>query len=450
MLCANRKHSSAISERTNEMMSFLILLTEEDYVKLPRYCFQSNSQRIVKNRGNFPGILHIKQYSEIGNNEFRDEFIIEGHPIPKQLYVKLAKENVYVPYENYSTKYLNSKLGELRDLFIHLKAKKIKITKTELVDKKLGAGVKVSAANMGGAGAEFEKSSILENEFTEELHFDADNKPIDTGLLRGAHEHRDSNSSLMHKVSAKLHVKPKFYYLKNEYEWEDIIDRRLNNKLVYDKYTYYHSDSRILKASFMNKLKIFDVNIDFENKEHHSLKIEYDIEYHPLVVTIMPALSSNDIDNSNNHKKQDTDKKRSFADMVINVIDIYPKKGMNTPLPSPISPSMNNSNQESEEDASESKKEEPTQEEPKKEEPKQEEPKQEEPKQEEPKQEEPKQEEPKQETKKIIQINELNEAIELNDVIYSPNEHEKIFEDIIRIPDNASSQKSKKKPKHKT
>lgn len=258
-------------------MSFLILLNNDDYVKLPRYCFMSNKDRIIKNRGHFPGKLHIRNYADIEHPDFRNQFIIEGYPLPKQLYVRLPKENIYVPYESYSTKLLNSKLGELRDLFIHLKAKTIKIKKTEISDNKVGANGKIGVSNVG-VGAGFENSELFKNEFVEELHFDADNKPIDVNAFREAY-----GNSYMHEMKyAKNHVKPKFYYLAQEYSWEDIIERRLNNRLVQDKYVYNHTDSRILKMNILNQLKLFDINIDAEKSEVRQLIIEYDIEYHPL------------------------------------------------------------------------------------------------------------------------------------------------------------------------
>lgn len=357
MFCLPKRRNK-IGERQNIQMTFLILLMEEDYMKLPRYCFlRSNKDRILMNRGNFPGTLYIRHYADIQLPELKKQFIIEGHPLPKQLYVRLPKENIYVPYESYSTKYLNSKLAELRDLFIHLKAKTIKITKTEIVGKKIGANGNISARNIG-IGAGFNNEANIQNEFKEELHFDNDNKPVDTSLLFSNEVHDDI-------IDATNYVKPKFYYLPQEYEWDDIIDRRLNNKLVKDKYTYYYSDTRILKANVMNKLKIFEINIDIENNEHRELKIEYDIEYHPLVVVEPEPLAKNiqndiiakekeqessifqfpKLEIGKKHERKVTMKKskilnrvdsnRSFKDMVLEIMHVHPKIDMNTPSPSP-------------------------------------------------------------------------------------------------------------------
>jgi len=353
MLCVPRRKQ--LRERTNIEMSFLILLMEEDYVKLPRYCFKSNKDRISTSRGNFPGTLHIRHYADMNLLDLKKEFIIEGHALPKQLYVRLPKENIYVPYENYSTKYLNSKLAELRDLFIHLKAKKIVITKTEIVGNKIGAAANIGSSRIGGVGAGFENETIMQNQFKEELYFDADNKPIDTSFFS-----RANTSCENYFAHANNYVKPKFYYLPQEYEWEDIIERRLNNKLVQDKYTYYHSDTRILKANLMNRLKIFDINIDVEKNEQRVLKIEYDIEYHPLVEhennpDIVEKENPKEKESEHSfifqfpkleigkkHERKLTQKKtkimernRSFTDMVFEVMHIYPKVDMNTPSPSP-------------------------------------------------------------------------------------------------------------------
>jgi len=357
MPCVPRRNQ--LRERTNIEMSFLILLMEEDYVKLPRYCFKSNKDRISMSRGKFPGTLYIRHYADMNLIDLKKEFIIDGHPLPKQLYVRLPKENIYVPYENYSTKYLNSKLAELRDLFIHLKAKKIVITKTEIVGKKIGGSANMGVSNIGGIGAGLENETTMQNEFKEELYIDADNNPIDTSFFSHA-ARRDS-----YFTDANNYVKPKFFYLPQEYEWEDIIERRLNNKLVQDRYTYYHSDTRLLKANLTSQLKFFDINIDMEKSEQRQLKIEYDIEYHPLVVPASPQKSivqekeeQEQTEHHNSifqfpkleigkkHERKVTMKKpkilhradsnsKSFKDMVLEIMHIHPKVDMNTPSPSP-------------------------------------------------------------------------------------------------------------------
>lgn len=248
----------------HEQMQFLILLQEDDYKANIFHCFQSNRDTLFRNKNKFPGKLTVYNYDNIDDSEFRQKYIIEGNILPKLLYVKLLKENIFVPFETYPTRYLNSKLAELRDLFIALRAKTIKISKSQEKknDMKIDAKINANVSNVEvGVGGGIENTQKLTNNTSSELHF------LDTGKPIRMDELHDCKS---------------FYYLPKEYEWVNIIERRINNNLVSDKYTYEHSEFKILKTSIMSKLQLLDIAVNYNDEEYTNIRIHYEIEYYPL------------------------------------------------------------------------------------------------------------------------------------------------------------------------
>jgi len=248
----------------HEQMQFLILLQEDDYKANIFHCFQSNRDTLFRNKNKFPGKLTVYNYDNIDDSEFRQKYIIEGNILPKVLYVKLLKENIFIPFETYPMRYLNSKMGELRDLFIALRAKTIKISKSQekkndtKIDAKINANVSHVEVGIGGGLENIQK---LTNNTSSELHF------LDTGKPIRMDELHDCKS---------------FYYLPKEYEWVDIIERRINNNLVSDKYTYEHTEFKILKTSIMSKLQLLDIAVNYNDEEYTNIRIHYEIEYYPL------------------------------------------------------------------------------------------------------------------------------------------------------------------------
>ena len=61
-------------------------------------------------KSKFPGKLITEKYSDliISNNK---KYSFERNPIPNQLYIKLQKERVFVPFNEYEHKLLESKFN---------------------------------------------------------------------------------------------------------------------------------------------------------------------------------------------------------------------------------------------------------------------------------------------------------------------------------------------------
>jgi hypothetical protein len=111
-------------EYKNEKLKFLILLNEEDFKKY-LYIFPSRKDVLKRQKYNFPGELIIEKYDNIDKLNYK----IENNPIPNQLYIMLPKEKLFINPENFTSRLIDSKLEELKNIFMLLKAKKVKINK---------------------------------------------------------------------------------------------------------------------------------------------------------------------------------------------------------------------------------------------------------------------------------------------------------------------------------
>ena len=109
------------SRKKNCRLRFLILLRDEDYYKW----FWSRKDMIWYRKNKFPGQLILERFSELDTLPY----IIEGPPIPRKLYIMLPKEKLFIPSDHFTSRYIDSKLQELKIIFSSLQAKSIKVKK---------------------------------------------------------------------------------------------------------------------------------------------------------------------------------------------------------------------------------------------------------------------------------------------------------------------------------
>lgn len=245
----NKKH-------VNHRLRFLLLLPEEDY----RRCIYSRKDLIWARKSKFPGKLLIEKFEEVGCLPY----VIEGPPMPRQLYIMLPKEKLFIRSNHFTARYIDSKMNELKQLFVLLRAKKIKFTRnmsqkeSSQFNSEVQANVP-STAITGGTGV-----SSMEYKLTEqssEMHFTdtKQNTPIEEVLKQ-----------------------TDFYFLSREFHWQNIITRRLDNHLAYDKYTYKNQEMNLFQAKFKNQLKMFGLEAEYDWEQMQNLEIEYEIEYYPV------------------------------------------------------------------------------------------------------------------------------------------------------------------------
>ena len=275
MLCSSKnmviekteeKRKYSFGQKINEIMDFLVLLTEEDNVNQGWFWNSSVKNSLLKKKNKIPGNLHILNFDDINKPEIMKDFIIDGVPLPREMYIKLPNKNIYVSTEKYALKYLSLRENELKNIFIGLGAKTIKWTvkRSNNNNTNIEMGASVSPNNMSGIKEEIKisNSNELFNSETNEMHFDFNEN--------------------INKLDHNLFVNSDFYFLPKEYEWQDIIIRRIENNLMMDKYNFKYSDSIKFKSSLSSKLKLIDINFNYGTEEASNLEIEYEIEYYKI------------------------------------------------------------------------------------------------------------------------------------------------------------------------
>ena len=280
MLCSNlnkndveepmKKGKYYFGEMINEKMEFLVLLTEDDVKDKTWFWKSSVKDSLLKNKKKIPGDLHILNFDDINKPEIMKDFIIDGSPLPREVYIKLPNKNIYITSEKYALKYLSLRENELKNIFIALGAKSIKwaVKRSNNNNNTIEVG---GGANFGNVNiSETVKIENNESKFNSELN-----------------EMTFDFNENINNIDQKLFIDKNYYFLPKEYEWQDIIIRRLENNLIGDKYNFKYNDSIKFKSSLTTKLKLIEINFNYNTEDVNNLEIEYEIEYYKITPPVV-------------------------------------------------------------------------------------------------------------------------------------------------------------------
>jgi len=252
--------------RKNEKLKFLILLNDDDINQKDYICNMSKKSMINKNKKFLNGDLDIINFKNIEDDNISSNYIIEDIPLQNEMYMKLPDKNIYVMSEKYPLKYLLSKQNELKNIFILLGAKNLKwsIIKEDKKNDNLDANISININEINlSEGICVENKKKVSNKQENEMSFDYD-------------------ENIINNINFNMFSNNKFYFLPKEYEWQDIIIRRLENNLISDKYIYKYSNNIYFKSSLTSKLKMIDVNFNYNTSELNNLEMLYEIDYYPI------------------------------------------------------------------------------------------------------------------------------------------------------------------------
>jgi hypothetical protein len=251
-------------EVKNYRTEFLVLLNEEDLRDKSQFWFGASiKSKLLKKQHKFPGKLNIIGFDDI---EKEKEFIIEDNPLPNEIYMKLPNKNLYVLSSKYNLEYFYSKQNELKNIFILLGAKTItmKIIKKNNINNLLSAEIGVNFPNIAASESiSLENGNSSDNQETTEMTFDYD-------------------ENIMNNINPEMFSNKNFYFLPKEYNWQDIIIRRLEKKLITDKHTFVYTSNLSFKSAFSTKLKMINVNFNYNTEDFENIQIAYEIEYYKL------------------------------------------------------------------------------------------------------------------------------------------------------------------------
>ena len=249
---AQQKMESYCEIFRNSRLRFLLLLPDTDFDKV----FYSYRDMIWYRRGNFPGLLSIEHFEESDQLPYR----IEEPVMPRQLYIMLPKERIYVPSDQFTSRYLKSKMRELVQIFVALRAKTIKYIRYDSQEEQkkinLSADIDVPQVSLSD-GVQYENSDTKKRGIQYEIRLNPPDEPIDIEAF----------------------ADPSFYYLKREPSWQDMILRRVDGCVVYDKYTYWNKEIKLLKSKFIQKLKCFNLSAEYDWSKYNDFTVEYEVSY---------------------------------------------------------------------------------------------------------------------------------------------------------------------------
>ena len=220
--------------KCNDIMEFLILLREEDIIETGCIFKTSTKKKILKKEKYLPGNLTIFNFDSI---DTLDDYIINDSPVPNEMYIKLHTTNTYYLSEKYTLKYLLAKENELKKIFIMLGAKKIKwhIKKSANTSNSIGINASINMNQIDLVeGFDMNLSCSIINYESNEMKFGYNKNILQLN-------NNSFNTNL-------------FYFLPKEYDWQQIIIRRLEQKLLNDEFIELANNSKSRPHFLFKKL----------------------------------------------------------------------------------------------------------------------------------------------------------------------------------------------------
>lgn len=251
-----------VSSMKNKRPNYLILLRESDYKKRWYLCNKTIKELIKDYEEDFDGYLHLINVKSIEDDEVSENYPIQGIVSSHIVYIMLPKERIYVTPDIFPYKYLESQHEELKHIFALLGAKSIKWNIVDYKEevKKIDGKIEVNIAGEG-AGLGFENS----------------NSQAD--LFKNSGERTFPDNKIEPDVN-KILNDSSIYYLMMEDSWKEMIKRRIESNIQYDKFSYIYQSKINVKKGFDTKLKDFDIQFNYQNNMMKKCEIFYEVEYY--------------------------------------------------------------------------------------------------------------------------------------------------------------------------
>ena len=255
-----------LNENRQEYNTYqFLLLLSDDYYKKKMGIFPSKKYYIKKSK--FPGNIIIEKYSDFMFNN--NQYSFESNPIPNQLYIKLQKERIFVLYNEYEHKLLESKFNEFFDILTVIGAKYIKISKKIDNIRQTDISTNISA-NIDQIGLMCKNGNISNK--TE------------------YHDENESSLTVKQEMSFNNTKDPElnklldnyYYYLPKQMDLQQLIIRRIENNLISDRFIYNHYQNNLLNTSLISSLQKLSIGINYRTKNVSSFQIEYEIIFNSI------------------------------------------------------------------------------------------------------------------------------------------------------------------------
>ncbi len=268
----NRKRYGSIDKRKtedvidyevrNHSMYYLIIIREKDL--MPRcFCWKPLRDELLKSKDEFTGKLFIENYDSFQKyNGF--EFLEPDNYKQKHIYMRLPKEDKYVEIERFNYEYLKSQSEEFEFICSLLGVKSFKkyISDSSSSSSRLSLGFSVDFGNIsGGSTIKSGRTNSMEFQFE-------DSKEFQHIPYKPTYDLFKWNTYL--------------YYLKTEQTWKNMIEHRIERKLLKDTITYTFKSKTGMTKEFIQKLKVLNFDVSFEEQNSTEIVVKYEIEYNPF------------------------------------------------------------------------------------------------------------------------------------------------------------------------
>lgn len=246
-------------------MEFLIILQPTDYKSCPMA--KSHFERLQKSSKSLPGVLHCVNMEELSNlvnvdGVMKPKYLIQDMSIPRVMYIKLPKEELYVKSDNWEYEYLKSQVQEIIHIFGILGAKRISYNINTNNQKHREIGGSLSIGDMP-----VETSVEFKSDKTE------------TAALAGSISYPKFTITPTEEL---IRSDKNIYYLGKKYHWQHMVRRRLERGTLTDKFNYRFGRDVSLSLGVTTKFQKAGIGFNFGSGDISDFQIQFDIEYYPL------------------------------------------------------------------------------------------------------------------------------------------------------------------------
>ena len=121
---------------------------------------------------------------------------------------------------------------------------------------------------------------------------------VSTGAINGGlgFENNENNSDLFKNEGIRTFPDNKIvpniknilndksiYYLMMEDSWKEIIKRRIESNIEYDKFSYLYQNKMVIQKGFDANLDKMGIQFNYQNSIMKKCEISYEITYYPII-----------------------------------------------------------------------------------------------------------------------------------------------------------------------
>jgi hypothetical protein len=239
-------------------IEFMVLFESEDFEETFFFKNMVEKAKIVAKK--LPGKFHTYDIADIEKHNLQ----IKGMPILHILYVKLPKECIYIPSEEWDEEYFNAQMLETINTWTELGAKEIKFSSHRIMKNKATV-----EASLGGGFAD--------------VNLDIGGKYVSS---------KNEDGKISGKISIDSPKDKKYdnyitfienhdlFYISKIPQWRNIIGYKINNPSVnHIDFQYAFTRGFYCNLKLHAKFNDIGISIGVSNSNNQESIVEYDVDF---------------------------------------------------------------------------------------------------------------------------------------------------------------------------